>query len=309
MKLFTQQKNQIRMLISFACIRGQNPLRLPLRAQTFRSAASKASLKTSSIAVNRNKDQNATAVIVGASRGIGLALTKEVAKRFDGKVIGLCRRPDVAEDLSDVVESDRERIFKGEIDIENENSVEKAASFVRNVGDNRLDLLINCAGLLWTDERMPETSVTRVTTDFMEQCFRVNTLGAMLVMKHFTPLMIVDRKAKNRVPSVLATISARVGSIEDNKIGGWYSYRVSKAAQNMLTRTASVEMGRKGVIVVGLHPGTVATDLSTPWQKNVKPEKLFKAEDSSRMLSDVIDSLEPQDSGSFRAYDGSTIPF
>lgn len=137
---------------------------------------------------------------------------------------------------------------------------------------------------------------------------QVNTVGPILLAKHLGPLMITKRKA-GRVPSIFSSISARVGSISDNALGGWISYRVSKAAQNQALRTASVELGRRGVIVVCLHPGTVNTDLSTPFQKNVPPGKLFAVEDAATNLLNVLDSLTIQDNGSFLAYDRSNIPW
>lgn len=133
-------------------------------------------------------------------------------------------------------------------------------------------------------------------------------MGPVLVAKHFSPLMITKRK-KGRVPSVLAALSARVGSISDNGLGGWLSYRSSKAGQNQAMRTMSIELGRRGIICVSLHPGTVETDLSAPFRKNVKPEKLFAADKAAGMLLDVIDSLDVEDNGAFFAYDRKPIPY
>lgn len=133
-------------------------------------------------------------------------------------------------------------------------------------------------------------------------------MGPVLVAKHFSPLMITNRK-EGRVPSVLAALSARVGSISDNELGGWLSYRASKAGQNQAMRTMSIELGRRGIICVSLHPGTVETDLSAPFRKNVKPEQLFPADKAAGMLLDVIDSLGPEDNGAFLAYDRKPIPY
>lgn len=139
-------------------------------------------------------------------------------------------------------------------------------------------------------------------------CVQVNTVGPILVAKHFSALMTTARK-KDRVASIWATLSARVGSISDNGIGGWLSYRASKAAQNQAVRTASIELGRRGVICVSLHPGTVATDLSMPFRKNVPAGKLFEVDYAAGCLLDVVDSLEVEDNGSFLAYDRSAIPY
>lgn len=133
-------------------------------------------------------------------------------------------------------------------------------------------------------------------------------MGPVLVAKHFSPLMVTSRKA-GRSPSVLAALSARVGSIADNGLGGWLSYRASKAGQNQAMRTMSIELGRRGIICASLHPGTVATDLSAPFRKNVPPGKLFAPDDAAGRLLDVVDSLEPADNGAFLAYDRTPIPY
>lgn len=133
-------------------------------------------------------------------------------------------------------------------------------------------------------------------------------MGPILVAKHLSPLMVTSRK-EGRVPSVLAALSARVGSISDNQLGGWLSYRASKAGQNQALRTISIELGRRGIICTSLHPGTVRTDLSQPFQKRVPVSQLQDVDVAAGRLLDVIDSLTPENNGCFRAYDGSTIPY
>jgi len=135
--------------------------------------------------------------------------------------------------------------------------------------------------------------------------FRVNALGALLVAKHFQGFF--DRN--DRV--VFASLSARVGSIGDNRLGGWYAYRASKAAQNMITKNLAIELRRRarGVVCVALHPGTVATDLSAPFRGGVPEEKLFDASRAARQLLGVIDSLTPDSNGGFFAWDGEPIPW
>lgn len=175
-------------------------------------------------------------------------------------------------------------------------------------GESRVDLLMHTAGILHENDNMPETSLSRVRQDWLQKNIAVNLMGPVLVAKHFAPMMTTSRK-KDRVASVLATLSARVGSISDNRLGGWLSYRVSKAGQNQAVKTISIELEKRGVICVALHPGTVATDLSVPFQKNVKAEKLFGADDAAGWLLDVVDSLEMNDTGGFFAYDRTEIPF
>ena len=146
-----------------------------------------------------------------------------------------------------------------------------------------------------------------MTTDApaaMAAVFAVNTLGPALVAKHFLPLM--PRKGR----SVFAALSARVGSIGDNRLGGWYSYRASKAALNQILRTLAVEAARTHpeLIVAGLHPGTVRTALSQPFRPEPGTPGLFSPEESAAHLVRVLDGLHPRDSGQVFAWDGQPIP-
>ena len=133
----------------------------------------------------------------------------------------------------------------------------------------------------------------------------MNAFGPLLVAKHFEGLLAHKERA------VFASISARVGSIGDNRLGGWYAYRGAKAAQNMFTKTLSIEWARsrRNVICIALHPGTTDTDLSRPFQANVAPEKLFSSERTVRQLLAVIDGLQPEDTGRFLGWDGAEIPW
>jgi NAD(P)-dependent dehydrogenase (short-subunit alcohol dehydrogenase family) len=151
----------------------------------------------------------------------------------------------------------------------------------------------------------PEKRLADVRPDALAASFAVNALGPLLVAKHFEPLIA------RREPVVFASLSARVGSIGDNRLGGWYAYRAAKAAQNMFTKTLAIEWARsrRNVVCVALHPGTTDTGLSRPFQSGVAPEKLFAPERTVRQLLDVIDQLTPADSGRFVAWDGSSIPW
>ena len=139
----------------------------------------------------------------------------------------------------------------------------------------------------------------------LRHVFEVNAFGPLVVAKHFLPLL------KHSERAVLANLSARVGSIGDNRLGGWYAYRASKAAQNMFTRNLSLELARRApkVICVALHPGTVDTELSKPFQGGVSPDRLFDADRAARQLLEVIDGLRPEQTGRFLAWDGTTIPW
>ena len=135
----------------------------------------------------------------------------------------------------------------------------------------------------------------------MLKSYAVNTVGPLLVAKAMHPHMAN--------PSTIVNISARVGSIGDNRLGGWYSYRMSKAALNAGTKTLSHELRRKGISVISLHPGTVRTDLSAPFARNVRKGQLFEVEHAVQKMLTVIDGVEEADSGGFFAYDGSTIEY
>lgn len=188
-------------------------------------------------------------------------------------------------------------------DFTDENSIEAATEALRETGT--FDLCIIATGLLQGEGIAPEKNMRAMSLEAFQKSFMVNTFGPAITAKYFLPLMRRDRKA------VLAALSARVGSISDNRIGGWYAYRASKAALNMILKTLSIEFGRrfKDTVIIGLHPGTVDTDLSKPFQGNVPEGKLFTPEFSASKLLNVIDSVKPEDSGSLFAWDGKQVPF
>lgn len=244
-------------------------------------------------------------LVQGASRGIGLALVRTLlARREVERVFATCRRPGAAKDLQILADSHRDRLRLLSLDVRDEATVSATAGRVSAETD-RLHLLVNCAGVLHGDGLAPEKKLSQVDPERLRHAFEVNAFGPLLVAKHFHPLLRHDERA------VLANLSARVGSVGDNRLGGWYAYRASKAAQNMFTRNLAIELGRRAphLVVVALHPGTVDTDLSRPFQSGVKPEKLFPAERAARQLLAVIDGLSPADSGAFFAWDGQPIPW
>jgi NAD(P)-dependent dehydrogenase (short-subunit alcohol dehydrogenase family) len=220
-----------------------------------------------------------TAVVIGARGGIGAALV--AALRDEGEdVLGFARP---------------------ELDILDEASIARAAARVAAGPAPRL--VIVATGLLHAPERGPEKSLRELDADWLGRVIAVNAIGPALVAKHFLPLLPKGER------SVFAALSARVGSISDNRLGGWYGYRAGKAALNQLIRTLAIEMKRVNdrAILVGLHPGTVATDLSAPFQKNVAPGQLFDPGRAAVQLLDVIDGLGVKDSGNLIAWDGATI--
>jgi NAD(P)-dependent dehydrogenase (short-subunit alcohol dehydrogenase family) len=187
------------------------------------------------------------------------------------------------------------------LDLEDEASLTAAAERVRAGPPPTLILI--ATGVLHSGHD-PERTYKAMTTEHLLRDYRINTVGPALVMKHFAPLMLREQRA------VFAALSARVGSISDNRLGGWHSYRASKAALNMLLRNLAVELGRSHpqAVVAGLHPGTVDTGLSRPFQKGVADGKLFAPAYSAERLLAVLDGLTPADSGGVFAWDGARIP-
>lgn len=249
-----------------------------------------------------------TAVVSGASRGLGLAFCRLLldVPRVR-RVHAACRSPETAGDLSGLREGSGGRLDVLPMDVTREDSIADAAQRVEADG-GPVNLILNVAGLLHDFDHGgggPERRLADVTPDWLAESFRVNAAGPLLVAKHF------HSQLPRRDHAVFASLSARVGSIEDNRLGGWYAYRGSKAAQNMFTRGLAIELKRRcaGIICVGLHPGTTDTGLSKPFQRGVPPEKLFAPEQAAGHLLSVVDGLGPEDNGSFRAWDGQTIPW
>jgi NAD(P)-dependent dehydrogenase (short-subunit alcohol dehydrogenase family) len=250
------------------------------------------------------------ALVTGASRGIGLEFVRQLldAPQF-AHVFATCRQPALATPLNELA-SQQPRLRIVALDVADEARVEAAAREVASETD-RLHLVVNAAGVLHDAAHdaatlmAPEKRLADVRADTLARSFAVNAFGPLLVAKHF------ERLLAHRERAVFATISARVGSISDNRLGGWYAYRGAKAAQNMFTKTLAIEWARsrRNVICVALHPGTTDTDLSRPFQANVPPEKLFTAERTVRQLLGIVDGLAPGDSGRFLAWDGSEIPW
>jgi len=250
---------------------------------------------------------NRVALVTGASRGLGLAFVEALLddQASVETVIAACRAPGRAEALARLRDAHPHRLTIVELNVADEASIAAAAEEVGR-RHPRLHLLLNVAGILHDgDAVQPEKKLDQVDPDALGRVFAVNAFGPLLVAKHFQRLLIHDER------SVLANLSARVGSIGDDRLGGWYAYRASKAAQNMFTTNLAIELGRRrgGPIVVALHPGTVETDLSAPFRRNVPPEKLFSRERAARQLLDICDSLAPEESGAFFAWDRKPIPW
>lgn len=236
--------------------------------------------------MNEADTKSRSAIIVGAAGGLGAALADALDDEgLYGAVHRFARR----------IGGDRH------IDITDEASIAAAAA-VAAAGPPPT-MVVVATGLLHDGDHGPERTTQALAPGWMARNFAVNAIGPALVAKHFLPLMPKTGR------TVFAALSARVGSISDNRLGGWHSYRASKAALNQLIRTIAIEERRRnpGSIVVALHPGTVDTPLSKPFQGNVAPGSLFDPARAAVQLLDVIDGLRPPDSGKVFAWDGVEI--
>lgn len=187
--------------------------------------------------------------------------------------------------------------------LQDEASIEDAAAELAR--DGALHLVLVTTGMLHDVETRPEKTWRSLSAAALNRAFLVNTIGPALIAKHLLGSLAPRDKA------VFAALSARVGSITDNRLGGWHAYRASKAALNMLIRTCAIELAarNKSAVCIALHPGTVDTQLSRPFQAGVKSGSLVSAAQSVQHLLRVIDGAGPAQSGGLFAWDGSQIPF
>jgi NAD(P)-dependent dehydrogenase (short-subunit alcohol dehydrogenase family) len=244
------------------------------------------------------------ALIVGASRGIGLEFVRQLSRNDQiERLYAACRSPETATELLKLAEQEP-KLQLLPLDVTEEAQIQSAIGHIQTQTP-QLHAVINCVGLLHDGDFQPEKGLRQIDTEKLLRYFQVNSISAILLAKHLVPLF------KHTQPSLLATLSAKVGSIEDNQIGGWYGYRASKAAQNMLMKNAAIEYKRScpNTIIAQLHPGTTDTQLSQPFQRNVPPEKLFSTERTVTQLLDVLAGLSITDSGNFWSWNGDRLPW
>ena len=234
-------------------------------------------------------DSHSLAVVIGSKGGLGAALLVQLEGDAGyACAIGFGRSTEVS------------------VNYEDESSIAKAAQHIADLcktANLQIRLLIVATGFLHGEQGQPERSYAHLDATYLNQVFQINTLGPALVMKHFLPLLPKTGRC------VAGFLSAKVGSISDNALGGWYGYRASKAALNQLVKTASIELTRrnKDSICVSLHPGTVATALSEPFAKtglNVRP-----ATEAAADLLAVLAGLSPTDTGCLVDYQSQKLPF
>jgi len=252
---------------------------------------------------------NAQTFVVGATGGIGFGFVRHLlADDRVGRVFATYRDRDRAADLFALRAESGDRLVCLACDPTIEAHVVATIERIAERTD-RLHAIVNCVGMLHEDSATltvaPEKSLRHIDRDRLLRYFEVNSIPTVLLAKHSQNLV------KHGDPSLFATISAKVGSIGDNRLGGWYGYRASKAALNMLVRNVAIEFGRTrpNAIVVALHPGTTDTGLSQPFQSNVAPEKLFPIDRTVTQLLDVMAGLTQADSGEFFSWDGARLPW
>ena len=235
-----------------------------------------------------------TAAIVGASGGIGSALTDRLARDPNvGRVVAFSRKP---------LDMTTPGVTAARLDVEDEGSIEAAAAILDDRPPPRL--IIIATGLLHDGDRLqPEKHWRDLDAERLDRQFRINTIGPALVAKHMLPRFPKTGKA------VFAALSARVGSIADNRLGGWYGYRASKAALNQIIKTLAIELQRKrpDALCIALHPGTVETSLSEPF-RNASATR-FSPDRAAQHLMAVIDGVQADDNGRVFAWDGEPIPY
>ncbi|HEY9631034.1 MAG TPA: SDR family NAD(P)-dependent oxidoreductase [Coleofasciculaceae cyanobacterium] len=247
-----------------------------------------------------DSSQETATLIVGAGQGIGLGFVQQILKSDrPQRVYATYRNPQ-----SELLTLADSRLCCLLLDITAEDQIAAVAEKIRSEV-TALHTVINCVGVLHEGTMQPEKSLRQINTEQLLRYFQVNSIGAVLLAKQMQPLL------KHSDRAIFATISAKVGSIGDNHLGGWYGYRASKAALNMLMKTTAIEYKRTcpKAIVVTLHPGTTDTQLSQPFQRNVPPEKLFSVDRTVQQLLEVIDRLQESDSGEFFSWNGDRLPW
>ena len=244
-------------------------------------------------------------LVVGANRGIGLALTEaQLADPAVLRVIATCRPGADQSQLDRLSRLHGDRLERFSLDVTDTEGLESLEEHLVNLGAG-VDVAIHAAGILHEGPLQPEKSLADCEAAGLARMFQVNSIAPLMVAR----AVLATQTRKRRF--VFAALSAMVGSISDNRLGGWYGYRSSKAALNQLIKTLSIECRSRyprGQILA-IHPGTTDTDLSRPFQRSVKPGRLYSPEQSAARILEVIRNSPDDQSGSFLNWDGRKIPW
>lgn len=219
------------------------------------------------------------ALLIGANGTIGSALHALMAEKYDLSVVGRQQTNYSDESMSQVA-----------------NELKQ---------DGPFEIIICCIGVLHNDHLVPEKRLSHLSEAMLTEYFRINTILPALCLKHFSALL-----AKSS-PSSFTFLSAMVGSITDNSLGGWYGYRSSKSALNMMVKTASIELARshKNSAVAVIHPGTTRGPLSQPYSSGIRQDKYYTPEQTAERILAINESITYQNTGSFYNWDGTIIPW
>lgn len=250
--------------------------------------------------------QQSNALVVGAGGAIGSAFVRRLANQVGvGRVYAASRQPDSAV-MKALVGEGGDRVVPLFVELTDPDSIEAMAARIESETPT-LHLLINAFGILHDEPAgiRPEKRLEDLSAAGLMRNYQINAMAPALIARYCLTLLNHKERA------VFASLSARVGSISDNALGGWYAYRMSKAAQNMFTRGMAVECARRArrVICLALHPGTTDSALSAPFQSRVPSGKLFSPDFVAERLLHHIDQAQPEDSGRFIAWDGAPIPW
>ena len=248
-----------------------------------------------------------------ASRGIGLQLARRLLKTTDLPVVATARKDldKTKQQILDESGAEPDRLDVLQLDVTNEGSVAEAAKQCKSkFSDSYLRLAFCIPGILH-----PEKAPSQINYDDALSTFQVNTLGPLLLAKHFSPFLpskSVEVEPNDNLPStaILALMSARVGSTSDNKLGGWYSYRASKAAVNSIAKSVDIYLRNKSggnAMCIALHPGTVKTDLSQEFWNSTPKDKLFSPEFVAESLHQVVQNVGLEGRGKCWDWKGDEI--
>lgn len=235
-------------------------------------------------------------VILGAGGGLGKALTNALTAEYPEETIVTVSRQ--------ALEAPDERVQRIQVKDYSEEALNTVVDDFQSHG-LKLIGLISTIGMLHDDDTFPEKKLGDLNEANLRKLFDVNAIQPILALKSFSS--VLDRKHTK----FWVQLSAKVGSIEDNYLGGWYAYRASKAALNMLLKTASIELKRthKRLVVAAIHPGTTDTALSKPFQSRIPDEKLYTPELSAKRILKVINEIQPEDTGKLWHWDGTELPY
>jgi len=250
-------------------------------------------------------EQSGVRMVVGGNRGIGLALVEaQLAMADVNRVIATYRPGSETRKITSLERTHGNRLLLQPLDVTDEESIGQFTQFVADQTAG-IDLTICATGLLHDDTVKPEKSLVQCDAVSLKRLFEVNSIGPLMVARALLP--VYQRKRR----FTFAALSAMVGSIEDNRLGGWYGYRASKAALNQFIKTLSNECRFKfpRASIVAVHPGTTDTRLSRPFQRNIDGGRLYSVDQTAKRILGVLESLEVDQTGMFLNWDGSTIPW